>query len=125
MWGTQEPLWPVSKSVPEANARVKYLSKPKKNFQQDNVRYVLIYNYTLHLCVVIISIIDTSYEFIYAIQLTLLITLTSQPYTGILTITVSSFEKCNLRIVHFITRYVQPFLLVSNKFVNFVTNPRN
>lgn len=51
MWGTQEPLWPVSKSVPEANARVKYLSKPKKNFQQDNVRYVLIYNYALHLCV--------------------------------------------------------------------------
>lgn len=79
---------------------------------------------TLHVdCnTVIISIIDTNYEFIYAIQLTLLITLASQPYTGILTITVSSFEKCNLRIRYLVTRFVSVgchFLLL----FNFVLSP--
>lgn len=33
MWGTQEMMWPVSRSIPDATDRVKTLASPKKNFQ--------------------------------------------------------------------------------------------
>lgn len=33
MWGTQEMMWPVSRSIPDATDRVKSLASPKKNFQ--------------------------------------------------------------------------------------------
>ncbi|VDI62553.1 Hypothetical predicted protein [Mytilus galloprovincialis] len=32
-WGTQEMMWPVSRSIPDATDRVKTLASPKKNFQ--------------------------------------------------------------------------------------------
>lgn len=35
MWGTQEMLWPVSRSIPDASERVKMLASPKKNFQTE------------------------------------------------------------------------------------------
>lgn len=38
MWGTQEMMWPVSRSIPDATDRVKTLASPKKNFQTGKFR---------------------------------------------------------------------------------------
>lgn len=35
MWGTQEMMWPVSRSIPDASERVRELASPKKNFQTE------------------------------------------------------------------------------------------
>ncbi|CAG2206688.1 uncharacterized protein [Mytilus edulis] len=43
LWGSQQPIRPLGK-IPEANERVKDLSKPKRNFQNERIRPLFYYS---------------------------------------------------------------------------------